>query len=63
MLDRPEEGVDHRVPGHENVLLRHALREQVGCVPLGRTEVQGRESGNEPAIDLFGERRPVVAGA
>ncbi len=63
MLHRPEEGIDHGIAGYENPVVRHTLRAEVGGVPLGRTEVEGRQPGDEPAVGLFGERRPLIARA
>ena len=61
--DRPEQGVDHRVPGHQHPVHGHALGEQVLRVPGGGTEVQSRQPGDESSVRLFRERGPLVACA
>ncbi len=62
-LDRPEQGVDHRVPGHQHAVLGYALCAQVVRVPPGRTEVNVRQPRDEPAVRFFGERGSLVARA
>ena len=61
--DGPQQGVDDRVPGHHDAGLVDVLGEQIGLAGTGRGEMQRREPGGQPAVDLLGVRREGVARA
>ena len=60
--DRVQQGVDHRVAGHEDRLRGHGFVEKIASSGLRRREMQVGHAGRQHAVDLFRKRRPLVEG-
>ena len=57
------QGVDHGVPGHGDGLLRDGLAKEGHSSRVGGREVERHQRSGQPAVRLFGERRPDAAGS